>query len=281
MALKERAPLGVKITALGRPAIDLTNAYPFRSKLLHHGFDAVINAAAYTAVDKAETEANIAMCINGRGAKILADFAAELGVPLVHLSTDYVFDGKLERPYKESDSTNPLSVYGRSKLQGEQAIAEAYQNHAILRTSWVYSPFGTNFLKTMLRLGEAHTEVGVVSDQIGNPTSAIDIADAALDVSARLCADASSDLRGVFHMTGSGEASWADFAEAIFAEAEKYGRRPVHVKRISTIEYPTAAERPANSRLDNGKLRNLYGLTLPSWRRSLSQCISRLCSPVS
>ena len=240
------------------------------------GCDAIVNAAADTAVDKAESEPEVAMRVNGDGAGHVAEAAAELGVPLLHLSTDYVFDGTLDRPYREDDATGPTGAYGRSKLAGEANVAATHPNSAILRTAWVYSPFGANFVKTMLRLGETREEVGVVADQIGNPTNAIDIADALVFLARRLVADPSPSLRGVFHLTGQGEANWADMAEATFAAAERFGRKPVRVKRITTADYPTPARRPANSRLDNAKLLKRYGVALPQWRPSLENCVKRL-----
>ncbi|WP_424360143.1 dTDP-4-dehydrorhamnose reductase [Methylocystis parvus] len=275
-ALIERAPSDVEITALGRPQLDLGLRHAVLANLRHTGCDAIVNAAAYTAVDKAESEPDVAMRVNGEGAGHVAEAAAELKVPLLHLSTDYVFDGTSHRPYREDDPTGPTGAYGRSKLAGEQKIAAIHGNHAILRTAWVYSPFGANFVKTMLRLGETREEISVVADQIGNPTNAIDIADALLVLARRLVADPSPELRGVFNLTGTGEASWADLAEATFSIAEKAGRGPVRVKRIATADYPTPARRPANSRLDNSKLRARYGLALPHWRESLEICVPRL-----
>ena len=216
------------------------------------------------------------MRVNGEGAGHVAEAAARIGAPLLHLSTDYVFDGALERPYREDDSTGPTGAYGRSKLLGELRVAERCPNSAILRTAWVYSPFGANFVRTMLRLNETREEIGVVADQRGNPTSALNIAEALLAIARRIRDDASPALRGVFHMTGSGEATWADFAEAVFQEADARGRRPTRVRRIAAADYPTPARRPANSRLDNEKLRRAYGLALPDWRVALAACCARL-----
>ena len=240
--------------------------------------DIIVNAAAYTAVDKAEQEPDEAMRINADGAAHVAEAAARGGVPLLHLSTDYVFNGAGDRPYRETDPTGPTSAYGRSKLAGKSRVVVAQPNCAILRTAWVYSPFGANFVRTMLRLGETREEIGVVADQHGNPTYALDIADALLAIAARLAEDASPDLRGVFHMTGQGEATWADVAEATFAAAERHGRKPTRVRRIGTLDYPTPAMRPSNSQLDNDKLSRTYGVVLPEWRRSLSDCVDRLLS---
>ena len=216
--------------------------------------------------------------MNGEGAGHVAEAAARLGVPLLHLSTDYVFDGALDRPYREDDPTAPTGAYGRSKLLGEKLVAERCADSVILRTAWVYSPFGANFVRTMLKLNETRDEVGVVADQRGNPTSALDIADALIAVAAKVKDDRSPALRGVFHMTGSGEATWADFAESIFQEAAARGRRATRVKRIATADYPTPARRPANSRLDNEKLGRVYGLRLPEWRQSVAACCARLLS---
>ncbi|HUO53924.1 MAG TPA: dTDP-4-dehydrorhamnose reductase [Rhodoblastus sp.] len=275
-ALIERAPRDVELIALGRPQLDLSRRGAVLAALRAARCDVIINAAAYTAVDQAESEPDVAMLVNGDGAGYVAEIAAELRAPLIHISTDYVFEGTLERPYREDDPTGPRAAYGRSKLAGEKKIAALHSNHAILRTAWVYSPFGTNFIRTMLRLGETRAEVGVVADQIGNPTSALDIADALFAIAARLEGDSAPHLRGLFHMTGAGEASWADFAEAVFAEAERFGRTPVKVKRITTADYPTPARRPANSRLDNGKLRGAYSLALPAWGPSAAHCVERL-----
>jgi dTDP-4-dehydrorhamnose reductase len=275
-SLIERAGSGVEVVALGRPAFDLEDRSSVLAGLECARPNVVINAAAYTAVDKAETEEAIALRVNGEGAGHVAEAATRLGVPLLHLSTDYVFDGKLDRPYREEDPTGPTGAYGRSKLVGEKLVAERCPDSVVLRTAWVYSPFDANFVRTMLRLNETREEVGVVADQVGNPTSAFDIADALIAIAAKAKGDSSPALRGVFHMTGSGEASWADFAEAIFREAAARGRRLTRVKRISTADYPTPARRPANSRLDNGKLSRVYGLRLPEWRASLAASCARL-----
>jgi dTDP-4-dehydrorhamnose reductase len=275
-SLLERAGPKAEIVALGRPAFDLVDRAAVLAGLEATRPDVVVNAAAYTAVDKAETEEAVAIRVNRDGAGHVAEVASRLGVPLLHLSTDYVFDGALDRPYREDDPTAPTGAYGRSKLAGERQVAERCEDSLILRTAWVYSPFGANFVRTMLRLNETRDEVGVVADQRGNPTSALDIADALIAIATKLKDDASPGLRGVFHMTGSGEATWADFAEAVFGEAAARGRRLTQVKRIATTDYPTPARRPANSRLDNGKLTRVYGFKLPEWRQSVAVCCARL-----
>ena len=277
-SLIERAGDKAEIVALGRPAFDLADRAAVLAGLEAARPDVVVSAAAYTAVDKAESEEELALKVNGEGAGHVAEAAARLGVPLLHLSTDYVFDGALDRPYREDDPTAPTGAYGRSKLLGEKLVAERCADSVILRTAWVYSPFGANFVRTMLRLNETRDEVGVVADQCGNPTSALDIADALIAIAAKVKDDRSPALRGVFHMTGSGEATWADFAESIFQEAAARGRRATRVKRIATADYPTPARRPANSRLDNEKLGRVYGLRLPEWRQSVAACCARLLS---
>jgi dTDP-4-dehydrorhamnose reductase len=276
-AMLERVPVGVEVIAIRRPELDLAVPRTVAPALRAARPDVIVNAAAYTAVDQAESEPDIAMRVNGEAAGEAARAAAALGIPVIQLSTDYVFAGTLERPYREDDATGPISAYGASKLAGEQAVAAATANHAILRTAWIYSPFGKNFVKTMLRLAETRDELGVVADQAGCPTSALDIADAVFAVARNLTGrtdDAS--LRGVFHMSAAGEAVWADVAEAIFTERERLGGKPVRVKRITTADYPTPARRPANSRLDCGKLALAHGVRLPDWRDSLTPCVARL-----
>lgn len=280
-ALLERTGLeraggaAVEMVALGRPALDLADLASIepamRAAFGGAAPDVVVSAAAYTAVDKAEGEHELAHAINGAGAGEVARVAALLGAPVIHISTDYVFDGTKPAPYLESDATAPMGVYGASKLAGEAAVLAAQPRSVILRTAWVYSPFGANFVKTMLRLAQTRDELGVVADQTGNPTSAIDIADGILAVARRLVAEPQAPV-GVFHMSGSGEAVWADLAEAVFAAAGLSTR----VRRIATSDYPTPAARPANSRLDCGKLAAAYGVRLPDWRASVQACVARL-----
>ena len=271
-----RAGPKLEVIALGRPAFDLTDRAAVLAGLEAARPDVIVNAAAYTAVDRAEAEEALALRVNGEGAGHVAEAAERLGVPLLHLSTDYVFDGALDRPYREDDPTGPTGAYGRSKLAGEKEVAGRCENSVILRPAWIYSPFGANFVRTMLRLNETRDEVGVVADQRGNPTSALDIADALIAIAARVKDDSSPALRGIFHMTGSGEGTWADFAQAVFGEAAARGRRLTRVKRIATADYPTPARRPANSRLDNEKLARVYGLRLPDWRQSVAASCGRL-----
>jgi dTDP-4-dehydrorhamnose reductase len=275
-SLIEQAGPEFEIVLLGRRVFLLEDRGAVLAGLKAARPDVVINAAAYTAVDKSEDEEGLALAINGEGAGHVAEAADRIGAPLLQLSTDYVFDGALDRPYREDDPPEPRSAYGRSKLLGERLVAERCANSVIVRTAWLFSPYGANFVRTMLSLNEMRDEVSVVADQRGNPTSALDLAAALLAVAAKAREETSPALFGVFHMTGSGEATWADFAEAIFAEAAARGRRLTRVKRITTADYPTPARRPANSRLDNEKLRRVYGLELPDWRNSLAACCVRL-----
>ncbi len=275
--IERGAAAGHEIIALGRPELDLAYPASVARALEAAAPDAVISAAAYTAVDKAEGEQDLAFAVNGAGAGAVADAARVLGVPLVHVSTDYVFDGRLDRPYREIDPTGPTGVYGASKLAGEQAVLAAHAaNSAVLRVAWVYSPFGGNFVKTMLRLAGDRDAVSVVADQIGNPTSALEIADGILLVATNLVGSDDSALRGIFHMTAQGQASWADFAEAIFAASAAQGGPSATVRRITTADYPTPATRPANSRLDCGLIAQVHGVTLPEWRGALETVIARL-----
>ena len=266
-----------EIVLLGRPDLDLTDPTLVVRALETVAPDAIVSAAAYTAVDKAESERDLAFAVNAIGAGAVASAANKLGVPLVHISTDYVFDGQLERPYLESDATGPTGVYGASKLAGEEAVLSAHRlNTAVLRVAWVYSPFGNNFVKTMLRLAADRDEVGVVADQVGNPTSALDIADGILSVLENLGHSADPALRGVFHMTATNQATWAEFAEAVFAASGARGGPSARVRPIATSDYPTPAKRPANSRLDCRKIEALHGIKLPDWREALEPIISRL-----
>ncbi|HTJ03156.1 MAG TPA: dTDP-4-dehydrorhamnose reductase [Methylovirgula sp.] len=278
LSLLERgAEQGIEILALARPQLDLADPTTVLPVMSAAKPDIIVNAAAYTAVDLAESEEALAAKINDAGASAVAQAAATLGVPVIQLSTDYVFPGDLDRPYREDDATAPINAYGRTKLAGEDAVRAATPSHVILRTSWVYSPFGKNFVRTMLALGETRPALNVVADQIGQPTAALDIADAILAICHRLTTGPRSEsLFGTFHMAGTGATSWADFADLIFAEASRHGRAPVAVTRIASDAYKTAAKRPANSRLDTQKLAEAYGVRLPAWQTSVSETVNRL-----
>lgn len=266
------------VIALGRPQLDLTDRASVRSAVARVRPDLVINAAGYTAVDQAESDEAAAFSLNAVGAGYLAQAAAELGAPILHLSTDYVFSGEKPAPYLETDPVAPLGAYGRSKLAGEQAVASANPQHLIFRTAWVYSPVGKNFVKTMLRVAEMRDELGVVSDQIGNPTSAADIAAALWQIANKVLADRAGLEPGLYNLSASGEATWADFAEEIFRVSASLGGPAARVKRITSDEYPTPTRRPANSRLDGAKLSHAFGLILPQWQTSTHACVQQLVS---
>lgn len=269
-------PAGVEIVALGRPDLDLLDQASIDRAMERLSPDLVINAAAYTAVDQAETDEADAFALNADGAGHLAQAAAKCGAPILHLSTDYVFDGSKAGPYAETDPVAPLGVYGASKLAGERAVAAANPDYFILRTAWVYSPFGKNFVKTMLRLADTRDELGVVSDQVGNPTSAADIAAGLVAVAQRIKTNPADVTPGIYHMTATGEASWADFAEAIFGASAALGGPSARVNRIGSSEFPTPVKRPANSRLDCGRLSAAFGVTLPAWQGSTKACVKEL-----
>lgn len=277
-SLAERgASAGHDIVRLGRPELELANgADAIVATIAAARPEVIVSAAAYTAVDKAESERELAFAVNHEGAAAVAAAAHRLGVPLIHLSTDYVFDGAKGEAYVETDPTGPTGVYGASKLAGEQAVLAAHDDVAILRTAWVYSPFGTNFVKTMLRLAEDRDEISVVGDQRGNPTSALDIADGIIAIAANLVAGHDPGQRGIFHLAGSGDASWAEFAEAIFAASAANGGPSARIRPIGTADYPTPAKRPANSRLAGDKLALAHGVRLPDWRRSTANIVARL-----
>ncbi|MBJ3775288.1 dTDP-4-dehydrorhamnose reductase [Acuticoccus mangrovi] len=274
-ALVERAaahtgPSAADVVALGRPDLDLCRPESIAAAISRVEPDVVVNAAAYTAVDQAESEPEAAAALNAAGPAALAGLCAAADIPLVHLSTDYVFDGTLDRPYREDDPIAPASVYGRTKAEGEAAVMAAGGRALVLRTAWVYSPFGKNFVKTMLRLGAERDRLRVVSDQVGNPTSALDIADAVLRLAAMR--DGWGSGGEILHLAGTGETSWHGLAEAIFAGTAA----PPVVEPIPTSAYPTPARRPANSRLDTTRLAERYGIVLPPWRESLAVTLDRL-----
>lgn len=277
-SLCERGAMaGHDVIALGRPDLDLAGETDaIVATLSGANPEVVISAAAYTAVDAAERDQQLAFAINERGAGAVARAASILGVPLIHLSTDYVFDGKKRTPYSEDDAVNPIGVYGASKLAGERAVIAAHDDVAIVRTAWVYSNFGSNFAKTVLRLAADQGEMSMVADQHGNPTSALDLAEGLLVVASNLRSSSERARRGVFHMCGTEEATWADFAEAIIHASVSRGAPSARVKHIRSADYPTVAKRPANSRLDCRKLARIHGITLPPWRDSVKIVVKRL-----
>lgn len=269
----------IVLACVGRPETDLGNRAALDAAIATHHPDVVVNAAAYTAVDKAESEREAAYAVNATGAGQAAAASASAGIPVIHVSTDYVFDGGKAAPYVESDATGPVSVYGASKLEGERRVATANPRHIIVRTAWVVSPFGANFVKTMLRLAAERDELRVVADQIGSPTNAVDLAGALLAIARQVKDAPAADARwGIYHATNSGTATWADLAEATLAASARHGGRVVPVRRITTADYPTPARRPANSRLDGAKLARTFGITLPPWQDAVTRCVEALYS---
>jgi len=279
-SLLERAPLfEATVVTVGRPELDLAYARPAVDLLAAAAPDVIVSAAAYTAVDRAESEPALAHAVNGRGARTVAEAAAALGVPLIHISTDYVFDGTKSGPWTEEDTPSPVSVYGASKLAGERAVLTTSSGNIVVRIGWVFSPFGANFAKTILRLAGERDVLRVVSDQTGGPSSALDIADGVLTMARNVCAAPDrADLRGLFHMAPPEPATWAEFAEEICAWLAAKRGRHVTVEPITTADYPTAARRPANSRLDARRLALHHGFRMAPWRTSLPPVLERLAS---
>jgi dTDP-4-dehydrorhamnose reductase len=271
LALKRRLVNAHELAALGRSEFDLASPAACRERLLRERPDVLLNCAAYTAVDKAESESEIAHVINAAGPRDLAQMCNELGIFLVHFSTDYVFDGRATKPYVETDLTAPTSVYGRTKLEGELAVAERCPAHLILRLSWVYGNDGANFYKTMLRLGQERPVLRVVADQIGIPNYTADLADAVSCALDRSRAELDR-LSGLYHLSSESPTSWYEFACAIFEDAGLQNR--VAVEAISTSEYPTAAMRPAFSALDSRRFAATFGWNGPQWRDGLRRCLA-------
>lgn len=264
---------------IGRPDIDLEQDCNIADAIAGISPAAIINAAAYTAVDRAESEPERANRVNRDAAGRLAAAARRQGVPFIHVSTDYVFDGRKPSPYCEDDPTSPLNVYGRSKLEGEIAVRDANPDAVVLRTAWVYSPYGQNFVRTMLRLAATQSTVRVVSDQRGSPTSAADLAEAILTIVHQARTVDDGHVGGIYHLAAQGEASWHGFAAAIFEQLERRGLPVPELQAITTDEYPTPARRPRNSRLDCSRVEQVFGVALPHWRFSLEKCLACLLAP--
>lgn len=267
LALADKAD----VIALGRDQLDLANPERIRQQVRALSPDLLINAAAYTAVDQAENDQDTAFAINATAPRVLAEEAAALGIPLIHYSTDYVYDGSKDGVYNEADPPHPLGVYGSSKLAGEQAIQAVGGQHLILRTSWVYSMHGRNFLLTMQRLLQEREELRVVDDQIGAPTWAGSIAQATLELIEQW--QAGNRRWGVYHLTNQGETSWFGFASAIGEQLKAAGKPCGRLVPIPSSEYPTPAKRPLNSRLDGRKLAQDWHVSLPDWRSALAECL--------
>ncbi len=278
-ALIEAAPrrADVEACAVGRPALDICTVKSIERAMADVRPDVVINTAAYTDVDRAETEPARAMALNEEGARLLAVSAAKRGVPIIQLSTDYVFGDTSPAPYVETDATRPTTAYGRSKLAGEAAVAGASRRHVILRTAWVYSPFGRNFVTTLLADARAGKPLGMVADRYGSPTYAPHLADVILAIASTITVAGEGGSRwGVFHAAGSGRASWYEIACEALRLTPDLAPRVAEVVPITAADYPTAVPRPHHAELDCTRLEREFGLRLPHWRDGVAACVSRL-----
>jgi dTDP-4-dehydrorhamnose reductase len=269
-------PGDVMVVAPTRTSVDLTDPGAIASIIGSQSWKVVINAAAYTEVDRAESEQELAFAINAQAPALIATETASRGIPLIHISTDYVFDGSKGAPYKEHDMPAPLNVYGRSKLAGERAVMAANPRHVILRTSWVYSPYRKNFVRTILRLAAEREQLSIVSDQRGCPTAAGDVARACLDIAVRCSTEAELMPYGLFHFAGAGEATWFEFANAIVDLAGDLLVRPPEIIAIRTEDYPTPASRAADTRLDCTAFTRAFGIQQRPWQLALAETITRL-----
>lgn len=277
-ALVEMAPGCPDVTAcaVGRAALDICEAKSIERALSGISPTLVINSAAYTAVDKAESEPERAFALNRDGARLLAEASAKRGIPIIHISTDYVFDGRKPTPYVEEDATTPNTVFGRSKLEGEEAIRATNPKHIILRTSWIFSPYGRNFVKTMLAQAKEHPRVRVVDDQRGSPTYAPHLVGAILDLARVVSKPDADEPWGIYHAANAGTTTWRGFADEVFSRSRALGGPVADVEPIRSIDYPTPAQRPDNSQLDSSKLARTFGLRLPSWQQGVAECVERL-----
>ena len=269
-----------ELIACSRNSLDLANADQIRKRVRDVAPDIIVNAGAYTAVDRAESERELAFAVNGRAPGILAEEAQRASALLIHYSTDYVFNGSKSGPWVEDDATDPLSVYGASKLAGEDAVRGVGARHLIFRTSWVYAPEGKNFVQTMLRLGRERDSLNVVDDQVGAPTTSAELARATYAIASGIASGKfgkSQTWAGTYHMTCSGSVSWCGFARAIFERAPALlgGKTPV-VNPIATSAYPTPAKRPQNSMLSNEKLDHIFGVRLAPWETALDEVLAAI-----
>lgn len=277
-SLVERAAIcsDIEVIAIGRPQLELARKGSAASAIEAIRPDVVINAAAYTAVDKAEDEPQLAFRVNAEGAGEVAASGALVGARVIQVSTDYVFDGRAKGPYREDSPTHPLGVYGASKLAGEDRVRSANPRHVIVRTAWVYSPFARNFVKTIMDAARARDVLTVVDDQVGSPTSALDLADGLLRMAWAWKDSPERGLGETYHLAGSGSTSWFGVAELIMSECSKHGLASARVSPVGTADWPTKAARPANSVLDSHKFAAEFGFVMPDWSRSVSAVVGRL-----
>ena len=277
-SILERGATEFDIIALGRPQLDLELAGSGEDAIAAVRPDIVINAAAYTAVDQAEDEPERAYRINAEAVGEVAAAAGRIGARVIQISTDYVFDGRAEGPYVEDATPNPLGAYGRSKLAGEEEARAANPEHVIVRTAWVYSPFGRNFVKTMMGAAETRESLSVVDDQLGSPSSALDLADGLLRILETWKQGRATGLGETYHLAGTGSTSWCGFARAIMAECEKRGLPSAEVRAIATADWPTKAVRPANSVMSSARFARDFGYSMPPWEESLGEVVDRLAA---
>lgn len=279
-SLAERAAdfTGIELTAIGRPRLDLAVPGSAEAVIVKERPAVVINSAADTDVDGAEEHQLLAMRLNAEAAGEIAAAAAAIGAPVIQLSTDYVFDGRAAKPYAESAPTKPLNAYGRTKLAGEEAVRKASGNHLIVRTAWVYSPFGRNFVKTMFEAAEERDELRVVADQRSNPTSALDLAKALLEIARAWQQGGMTGQGQTYHLAGTGDASWHELAEEVMAQRRKLGLRAARIVPIPARDWPMRAVRPKHSVLDCRKIGRDFGIRLPDWRQSVGEVVKRLAA---
>jgi len=271
-----RLPIDVEVVAPSRGELDLEDPQAISRLIAANPWRAVINAAAYTDVDRAESDEPVAFAVNAEAPTRLATETGRCGIPLIHISTDYVFDGRKGAPYVEEDAVAPLNAYGRSKMAGEFGVRAANPRHVIVRTSWVYSPYRKNFVRAILRLADERDCLTVVSDQRGCPTAAADFAQACLDITVRCASEPKGAPYGVYHFAGAGDATWFDFANAVIDMSTDQRARSPRIMPIRTSEYPTAAIRPADTRLDCTAVVRAFGIQLRSWRQALAETLHRL-----
>lgn len=270
-----RSQSEIEIVCVGRPELDLNQRGSASAVIGRSSADAVINTAGYTAVDAAETNADEAFRVNAEGAGEVAASAASIGVPVIYFSTDYVFDGRSAEPYDEEAETNPVNVYGRSKLAGEEQVRAANADHLIIRTAWVYSPFGRNFVRTVIGAAEERDELRVVDDQVGSPTFALDLAEGVL-IAIDAIRRGRATLGHTYHLAGNGSATWFDLAEAIMGERRKLGLRTAEVIPVPSSEWVAAARRPHNSALNSCRFAADFGYSCPQWTESLPIAIEQI-----
>ena len=279
--LKRSLSILGEVVALDRANFDLSNPDSIRENIRKIQPSIILNPAAYTAVDKAESDENMAQAVNSFAPGIIGEEAQKISALVIHYSTDYVFDGTKNEPYNETDPVNPLGVYGRTKLEGERALAKSGANHVILRTSWVYGAHGKNFIKTILRLAAERHELRIVADQLGAPTGAALLADASAHIVSRYLRDGADNFPyGLYHLAAGGETTWCDLTQYVVEKAIEANCKlqvaPDRIIPIKTQEYPTPAARPANSRLDTSKFRKTFGLQLPDWTHGVDNVLDLL-----